>query len=243
MSTVDRPSPNHDSRNGAPIDFLILHYTGMPTACSALERLCDPEAKVSTHYLIDEDGTVYRLVEERRRAWHAGVSSWAGIRDINVRSIGVELANPGHDGGLPPFPEAQMAALERLAAEILSRHPIQPDRVLGHSDVAPERKQDPGERFDWPRLARAGIGLWPDWKPFGAEPTLAQGAQGPRVRSLQRDLARYGYGLEPSGIYDARTVCVVAAFQRHYRAARVDGVADAETGARLRRLLETCRTD
>ena len=160
---IDRPSPNHGPRrDGAAIDMLILHYTGMTTAAAALDRLCDPKTEVSAHYLIDEDGTVWRLVPEDRRAWHAGRAYWAGETDINSRSIGIELVNPGHEHGYRVFPEPQMTALIALSQGILSRHPIPPHRILAHSDVAPDRKLDPGELFDWRRLAMAGIGLWSD---------------------------------------------------------------------------------
>src|SRR3954467_5121679 len=160
MKRIDRPSPNHDDRGGAAIDMLVLHYTGMQTAEPALARLCDPAAKVSAHYTIDEDGTVYAHVPEDRRAWHAGVSHWAGISNVNARSIGIELVNPGHEYGYREFPEAQIAALIELCGGILQRHPIPAARVLGHSDVAPARKEDPGELFPWQRLAKAGIGVW-----------------------------------------------------------------------------------
>ena len=146
----------------AAIDMLVLHYTGMRSAAEALRRLTSPEAAVSAHYLIDEDGAVWRLVPEERRAWHAGVSYWRGRRDINSASIGIELVNPGHEFGYRAFPEAQVAALEVLCRDVLSRYQIPPRHVLGHSDVAPARKDDPGELFPWRRLARAGIGLWPE---------------------------------------------------------------------------------
>jgi N-acetylmuramoyl-L-alanine amidase len=227
----DRPSPNHDARpDGQAVDILLLHYTGMRSAAEALDRLVDPAAKVSAHYLVEEDGTVWRLVPEARRAWHAGVGSWAGAADINARSIGIELVNPGHEFGYCPFPEAQMAALETLARGILARHPIPPRRVLGHSDVAPARKEDPGELFDWARLARAGIGLWPE------NPEIRDGPA-PDLARLQADLARYGYGAPQTGALDEATRAVVAAFQRHFRPVRVDGVPDAGTAARLAALL------
>jgi N-acetylmuramoyl-L-alanine amidase len=226
----DLPSPNCEPRPpGASIDILLLHYTGMKSAAAALERLCDPAAKVSAHYLIDEDGAIVRLVPENMRAWHAGVASWRGASDINDRSIGIELVNPGHEFGYRPFPEAQMAALEALARDILARHPIPPARVLAHSDVAPGRKQDPGELFDWARLARAGIGIWPGDAASEARPSSAA--------ELQSLLAAYGYGVPQSGAYDAETAAAVTAFQRHFRPARVDGIADAETIARLRWLV------
>jgi N-acetylmuramoyl-L-alanine amidase len=157
---IERPSPNHDAR-GTAIDMLVLHYTGMKTAEEALARLCDPQAKVSAHYTIDRDGRVYAHVPEERRAWHAGLSFWAGERNINGCSVGIELVNPGHEFGYEPFPETQIAALIDLAGEIMGRHAIPPGRVLGHSDVAPARKEDPGELFPWPQLADFGIGIWP----------------------------------------------------------------------------------
>ena len=226
---IERASPNHDARParpaGAAIDMLILHYTGMPDTDGALARLCDPAAKVSAHYLIDEDGTSYRIISEERRAWHAGVARWAGAADVNGRSIGVELANPGHEWGYRPFAEAQMAALVDLARDILARHPIPPRHVLGHADVAPSRRMDPGELFDWRRLAAAGIGLWPRAE---LAPAAEYGAG-----ELQRKLARFGYALAPSGTHDAETTAVVTAFQRHFRQDHIDGVADADTRARL----------
>ncbi len=226
MRIKDRPSPNFDQRTGAgTVDMLILHYTGMETATAALERLCDPGAKVSAHYLLDEDGTVWRLVDEMARAWHAGVSSWRGRSDINGASIGIELVNPGHDFGYRPFPEAQMAALEELARAILARHPIPARHVLGHSDVAPLRKQDPGELFDWPRLARAGIGLWPDFGAIGDAPEA--------LAEIQAALAAIGYACPLSGAADDETRAVITAFQRHFRPALCDGALDAETVRRI----------
>lgn len=219
---IERPSPNHGERRaGSAIDLLILHYTGMKSAAAALQRLCDPRAQVSAHYVIDEFGLVYRLVPEERRAWHAGVSCWAGERDVNSRSIGIELANPGHEHGYRDFPEAQIEALVALARGILARHPIPPHRVLGHSDVAPERKIDPGERFPWARLAAQGIGLWPE---NTAVATLS-------IAELQRTLAAFGYDVAQTGTMDVPTRAVVTAFQRHFRPSRVDGVADGETAA------------
>ncbi len=209
---LHRPSPNFNGRpEGAPIDMLVLHYTGMPETAGALDRLCDPAAEVSAHYLIDEDGAVHALVPEERRAWHAGVSFWRGVTDINGRSIGIELSNPGHDFGYRPFPEAQMAALIGLAKDILARHPIPARNVVGHSDIAPRRKIDPGELFDWRRLAASGIGLWP-------EGAAAEGS-GDDPAAL---LAAIGYETEDLGK-------TVAAFQRHSRPARFDGRMDDET--------------
>ncbi len=210
------PSPNCDDRPaGVPVDMLVLHYTGMRTAGEAMARLCDPAAKVSAHFLIDEDGTTHALVPENKRAWHAGVSFWRGETDINGRSIGIELVNPGHEFGYRPFPEAQMAALIDLARDILSRHPIPPRNVVGHADVAPRRKQDPGELFDWKRLAEAGIGLWPE---------AGRGEEDGDVSTL---LSEIGYET-----VDLPTT--LSAFQRRYRPVRLDGRADAETLGLLR---------
>ena len=238
---IDHPSPNHGPRRAA-IDMLILHYTGMASARAALDRLSDPQAKVSAHYLIDEDGTIYRLVADDRRAWHAGVSSWAGERDVNSRSIGIELVNPGHAFGYRRFPEAQMAALESLGRDLVRRHHIPAAHVLGHSDIAPSRKQDPGELFDWARLARKGIGLWPERidvpesDPEG-DTVFERGARDPLIARAQRHLERFGYAVPQSGVLDPGTAAVVAAFQRHFRPARVDGRLDCETLARLDALL------
>jgi N-acetylmuramoyl-L-alanine amidase len=223
-----RWSPNVDDRPpGCAVDTLILHYTGMPSAAAALDRLCDPGAKVSAHYVIDEDGSIVQLVPEERRAWHAGVSNWQGRARLNDCSIGIELVNPGHEWGYRPFTEAQYDACIALCRAILTRWPIPTNRVLAHSDVAPARKQDPGELFDWPRLAAAGIGLWP---PQGAGVTRA-------VSQVQSDLARLGYELAPSGRLDEATRLVVAAFQRRFRPTRVDGRPDRETLACLDGLL------
>ncbi|MFZ5931579.1 MAG: N-acetylmuramoyl-L-alanine amidase [Pseudomonadota bacterium] len=230
MQIIARPSPNYTDRMPGPIDMLVLHYTGMASGEDALARLRDPVAQVSAHYLIDEDGQIYQLVAEKKRAWHAGVSCWAGERDINSRSIGIELVNPGHELGYRNFPELQMRRLAELCHEILSRHPIPPHRVLGHSDVAPGRKRDPGELFDWEWLAGQGIGLWP-------APVDNDAASQPDILSLQTDLASFGYDVPQTGIYGTQTRAVVTAFQRHFRPSNVDGVADAHTVAILQHLL------
>lgn len=236
---VDRPSPNHDARSaGQTIDILLLHYTDMASAEAALARLCDPDARVSAHYCVDEDGTLYRLVDEDRRAWHAGVSSWAGASDINDRSIGIELVNPGHSCGYRPFPEEQMTALIGLAKEIIARHPIPPGRVLGHSDVAPARKRDPGELFDWRTLAAARIGLWPrEAKPASELPEPLPEEPLPDMAEIQVRLARFGYEVPRHGRLDEETRAVITAFQRHFRPAAVTGEPDGETVARLQALL------
>jgi N-acetylmuramoyl-L-alanine amidase len=221
-------SPNADDRpRGCAIDTLILHYTGMPSAAAALARLRDSAAKVSAHYLIDEDGDVVQLVPEERRAWHAGVSSWAARARLNDCSIGIELVNPGHEWGYRPFTDAQYEACVMLCRAILARWPIAPGRVLAHSDVAPARKQDPGELFDWARLAGAGVGLWPEPGPGEARP----------IDQVQAELARFGYDVTQSGRLDEPTRMVVRAFQRHFRPARIDGQPDRGTLARLDGLL------
>jgi len=239
VQVIDRPSPNFDARNGVPIDILLMHYTGMQSAEAAMGRLTDPEAKVSAHYTVDEDGTIYAHVEESERAWHAGQSSWAGETDINARSIGIEIVNPGHEFGYRDFPGEQIAAVITLARDIFTRHPlIVPRRVLGHSDVAPARKQDPGERFPWAHLAAQGVGLWPVDARRPHRPILKEGAQGAAVATLQKKLAAFGYGVPQSGIYDSATALVVTAFQRHFRPEAVTGMTDGETVGRLNRLLQ-----
>jgi N-acetylmuramoyl-L-alanine amidase len=218
LELIERPSPNHDARAEGPTDILVMHYTGMRTAEEALARLCDPEAKVSAHYTVDRDGTVYAHVPEDRRARHAGVSWWAGVRDVNSRSIGIEIVNPGHEFGYIPFTDDQIAAVIALSRGILERHPaIARSRVVGHSDVAPNRKQDPGELFPWARLADAGIGLWPRQGGSAAPPE-------PEDFAIQ--LRRYGYGVPPD--VDWPLADVVAAFQRHFRPSCVNGIPDAE---------------
>jgi N-acetylmuramoyl-L-alanine amidase len=209
----------------------------MPDAQEALEWLCNPSSGVSAHYFVFEDGRVAQLVPEMRRAWHAGAGSWGGDDDINSCSIGIEIANPGHDRGLPPFPDAQVASVIALGKDIVGRWSITPDRVLGHSDVAPGRKQDPGERFPWADLHRAGLGHWVEPAPIQAGRSLSHGDAGNEVQTAQAMLAHYGYGVPLSGIFDQATEAVVAAFQRHFRPERVDGVADESTLATLRELI------
>ncbi len=231
-------SPNHGERRGfARPDCLILHYTGMPTAEGAIDLLRDPASEVSSHYVVKEGGAIIQLVPESRRAWHAGVGVWKGVRDLNSASIGIEIVNAGHDGGLPPFPPAQIAALIGLCKDILSRFSIRPERVLAHSDIAPQRKRDPGERFPWDALARAGVGLWVEPAPIEGQALFGIGQEGPHVRALQAMLALYGYGIEMTGVFDRPTEIVLTAFQRHFRQARVDGAADPSTLKTLRALI------
>jgi N-acetylmuramoyl-L-alanine amidase len=233
------PSPNHgERRDVARPDIILLHYTGMESTAAALARLCDPVAAVSCHYLVFESGEIVQLVPESRRAWHAGVSVWQGETDINSHSVGIEIANPGHDFGYPDFPAAQIEAVVGLCRDIIARQSIRPERVLAHADVAPERKQDPGEKFPWRHLHKRGVGLWVEPLAISAGPALAAGDKGSAVEELQTALAAFGYGIEVSGQYDERTVCIVTAFQRHFRPERVDGVADRSTIATLHALLE-----
>ncbi|OCW58599.1 N-acetylmuramoyl-L-alanine amidase [Hoeflea olei] len=233
-----RPSPNHgERREGRKPDMLILHYTGMPSGEAALDWLCAEESQVSSHYFVHEDGRIVQMVPESRRAWHAGQSEWKGETDLNSASIGIEIANPGHAAGSPPFHEAQIEAVIGLCRDIVARHALLPERVLAHSDIAPMRKQDPGEAFPWERLHRAGIGHWVAPLPVGGGRFFQEGDAGQPVEALQTMLALYGYGVRVDGSYDAQTTAVIAAFQRHFRPERIDGIADASTIGTLHRLL------
>ena len=238
LATLWCPSPNVEPRqNGLKPDMLLLHYTGMDSAEAALDWLTREESGVSCHYLVDAEGRIAQMVPESERAWHAGQSLWQGETDINSCSIGIEIHNPGHDFDYPDFPDAEMRAVEALCRDILSRHAIPPHRVLAHSDVAPGRKRDPGEKFDWQRLARAGIGLWVPPAPIGEDQGLGPGDEGAMVAALQRDLLDYGYGVEVTTTYGTGLEKVIAAFQRHFRPARIDGRADVSTRETLARLL------
>jgi N-acetylmuramoyl-L-alanine amidase len=233
-----RPAANHDERRDDAVpDILLLHYTGMASAEAACRWLCVPESGVSCHYVVMEDGRTLQLVPEARRAWHAGIASWEGEGDVNSRSIGIEIVNPGHEFGYRPFPDAQIARVIDLCRDICARREIQPEKVLAHSDVAPQRKQDPGELFPWDRLAAARVGHWTPPVAADDRPGLKEGDDGEPVEQLQTLLSLYGYGLEIDGIYDAATASVVRAFQRHFRQERVDGQADFSTSATLRKLL------
>lgn len=240
LEISDAPSPNFDNRR-APPDLLVLHYTGMPTAEAAVARLRDPSAAVSAHYVVDEDGSILRLVAEERRAWHAGRGEWQGETDCNAASVGIEIVNPGHEFGYRDFPEVQIDAVVSLISDIRTRWTISDSRIIGHSDLAPERKQDPGERFPWKRLASVGHGLWFEPAPeriaaLGAP--LGVGDEGLGVIVLRAGLHRLGYALQPGGDYDAATRLTVEAFQRHWRPALVDGIADGETRATLMGVLQ-----
>ncbi|MGB6908074.1 MAG: N-acetylmuramoyl-L-alanine amidase [Methyloceanibacter sp.] len=238
LATLWCPSPNREPRvNGRAPDMLVLHYTGMDSAEAALDWLTREESKVSCHYLVDEEGRITQIVREEERAWHAGQSRWAGETDLNSCSIGIEIHNPGHEFGYHDFPDAQMQAVEALCRDIFTRHPIRPERVLAHSDIAPGRKRDPGEKFDWARLAKFGIGLWVEPAPVSSELGLGPGDEGEPVATLQQELAAFGYGVEITGTYGRGLENVVEAFQRHFRPERIDGRADASTRDTLKRLL------
>ncbi|HWK13631.1 MAG TPA: N-acetylmuramoyl-L-alanine amidase [Rhizobiaceae bacterium] len=238
-----RVSPNFGPRReGLTADCLILHYTGMETGEGAEHWLCAPESEVSSHYLVHEDGRIVQMVREADRAWHAGRSSWHGQPDMNSCSIGIEIVNPGHLLGYPDFPPAQIDAVSDLCVSICARHEIAPERVLAHSDIAPGRKIDPGEKFPWALLAARGIGHFVAPSPIAGGRFLAAGDRGEPVEALQSMLALYGYGIAISGTFDAATEQVVSAFQRHFRPEKVDGVADRSTIETLHRLLAALPT-
>jgi len=234
------PSANYGDRaKGRLPDMIVLHYTGMPDVEGAITQLCSAGTDVSAHYIVLEDGRIVQSVPEARRAWHAGVSSWSGEEDINSCSIGIEIVNRGHDWGYPDFPSRQIAAVTALCRGIMLRRNVPSHRVLGHSDVAPARKKDPGEKFPWHSLANSGVGHWVQPAAIVRGETLKLGSIGDDVRDLQLALARYGYGLPATGKYDGLTMEVVAAFQRHFRPARVDGIADRSTFTTLHSLLSS----
>jgi len=234
-----RPAINFEPRRcGLRPTILLLHYTGMASAEKAAEWLCTAESRVSCHYLIDEAGRITQMVSEEMRAWHAGESCWAGETDINSASIGIEIHNPGHGLAYTTFPEPQMQAVEALSLDITARHRIRPERVLAHSDVAPSRKRDPGEKFDWARLGGAGVGLWREPAMIEGDAGFGRGDEGEDVARLQQAFASYGYQIEANGCFDEATEFVVTAFQRHFRPALVSGRADHSTIKTLNRLLE-----
>lgn len=237
MDMQDAPSPNFDERRHG-VDMLVLHYTGMENGALALERLRNPEAKVSSHYLVFENGEIVRMVPESLRAWHAGAGSWQGDDDLNSRSIGIEIVNGGHDfrardGTLPAYPEVQIDAVLTLCKSILKRHDIPQSRVVGHSDIAPARKTDPGEHFPWEQFAKAGVGIWPvQPDPDGLMGKgVEAGDDGAAVERLQAAFADIGYGISLTGKLDAQTMTIVRAFQRRFVQDRVSGLVDLKTAA------------
>jgi len=233
-----RVSPNFGPRRDTlKPDMIVLHYTGMATGAGAEAWLCDPASEVSSHYLVHENGHIVQMVRESDRAWHAGKSSWFGRTDINSCSIGIEIVNPGHSLGYPGFPRRQIDAVIGLCRGIVGRHAIPARRVLAHSDVAPGRKIDPGEKFPWAALFEAGVGHLVPPAPVRRGAALKPGDNGADVEALQSMLALYGYGVEISGIFDHQTRIVVEAFQRHFRPRLVDGLADGSTMRTLQKLL------
>ena len=237
-----RPSPNFgERRDGISPDTVILHYTGMATAKGAEDWLCDTRSQVSSHYLVYEDGATVQMVPEKARAWHAGKSYWQGETDLNSRSVGIEIVNPGHDFGYTDFPDAQIDAVIDLCRDIMARRSIPVERVLAHSDIAPSRKIDPGEKFPWRRLGEAGVAFFVEPSTCKGGEVLSPGDEGEAVAQFQRDLARVGYGISVTGAYDAETVIVTKAFQRRFRPAKVDGMADAATMETLRQVIQKLR--
>lgn len=233
-------SPNFGNRaDGFAPSMVILHYTGMRTGRSAEDWLCNPASQVSCHYLVYQNGDAVQMVRERDRAWHAGKSYWRGVTDINSASIGIEMVNPGHEFGYEDFPDAQMNAVIALCADIVKRNRMDPAMILAHSDVAPGRKVDPGERFDWKRLHAAGLGHFVAAAAMRKGQILQKGDSGPAVREWQSMTSSYGYGIEITGLFDDRTVAVTDAFQRHFRPRRVDGRVDWSTRQTMRRLLRS----
>ncbi len=250
MRITDRPSPNFDERGGRAIELLILHYTGMPSGEIAIRRLSDPQpragdyafpwerpddpdkilGRTSAHYVVEEDGTILRLVPEEKRAWHAGLGAWAGGADLNARSIGIEIVNGGHDFGLPDYPYEQIEAVTDLVSDIVKRHRLKLHQVVGHSDVAPLRKADPGEKFPWRHLAFHRLALWPadDFQIADVE-ALERGDRGPEISALQKTMNEIGYVLDVDGIFGPATEAAIKAIQRRFRTAQIDGIADGET--------------
>jgi N-acetylmuramoyl-L-alanine amidase len=218
---IETPSPNFDERD-APVTILVLHYTGMQDGASAIARLADPEAKVSAHYVVAEDGQIVRMVDEEKRAWHAGLSYWRGTTGLNSHSVGIEIVNPGHEFGYRPFPEAQIEALIPLVKDITHRHKITRGNVVGHSDIAPTRKLDPGELFPWERLAKLRLAL----------PSPTKNLMDPLWDDAGFLLAleRFGYDISDGP-------AAVRAFQRRFRPSKLDGVIDGECRAKLLALL------
>jgi N-acetylmuramoyl-L-alanine amidase len=234
------PSPNFGERTkGRAIDMIVLHYTGMPDVEGAIARLCTAGTDVSCHYIVLEDGRIVQCVPEAKRAWHAGTSFWAGEEDVNSCSVGIEIVNRGHDWGYPDFPLRQIAAVIALCRGIMLRRNVPAYRVLAHSDVAPGRKKDPGEKFPWHSLANSGVGHWVQPAPVVRGEALMLGAISDDVQNMQTAFAKYGYGMPTSGKFDGPTMEVVTAFQRHFRPARVDGIADRSTLTTLHALLSS----
>jgi N-acetylmuramoyl-L-alanine amidase len=238
MNLISIASPNFDSRNSITPSIIVMHYTGMKNGPMAIDRLCDPSAKVSSHYVVEQNGRIFQLVDEKERAWHAGMSAWRGISNLNSHSIGIEIVNSGHEFGYHPFPHVQMQSVLILTQDIITRHTIMPRNVVGHSDIAPTRKMDPGELFDWEWLALHGVGQpVPVIDISFDNACLLMHQNDDDVRRVQSNLKSYGYDINITGIYDTETQNVVMAFQRHFRRSCVNGIADKQTQAVLEALL------
>ena len=243
MKIHQLPSPNFNDRPNGEQDItaLVLHYTGMKDAEEVKERLCCPEAGVSAHYFIEEDGTIIQHVAEEKRAWHAGVSSWRGRENVNDYSIGIEIQNPGHEWGYRPFPDAQMQSVIALSKKIIARYAIEKRNVIAHSDIAPTRKQDPGELFDWSwlELMDTSAGARVSLERRASDTPIAEaGAEAEAIKRLQESLSHYGYGLDLTGSFDEQTSLTITAFQRHFRQDKVNGQWDNECDALLAELLK-----
>ncbi|MEE9272549.1 MAG: N-acetylmuramoyl-L-alanine amidase [Robiginitomaculum sp.] len=228
MKVTDAPSPNHDERK-LPISLVVLHYTGMKSGAAALAHMQSKKGGVCAHYMVAEDGEIFQLAQENARAWHAGVSSWHGVTDINSASIGIEIVNGGHDFGLPDFSSAQIKAVIELCKDIKARYNLPDKAFIGHSDIVPERKQDPGEKFPWEVLANHGIGNWPIVETNDRRILFEKGASGKGVVIVQRGFANLGYNVAATGEFDIQTHYVCTAFQRRYRPDKVDGNMDVQT--------------
>ncbi len=239
MKIISYPSQNFDLRpKNTDIDTIVLHYTGMPDFESAISRLCEPESKVSSHYVINENGDIYSLVDDKHRAWHSGKSYWHGKDKINDNSIGVELANPGHEFGYRDFTKAQMESLVGLCKIIMKNHPIEDRNIVAHSDIAPLRKEDPGELFDWKYLADNGIGIWPVFpKSFSRHIVYSYGAKLDEIFYIQSALSDYGYNIKIDGVFGRETESVIKAFQRHFLQDHVDGIWDSSSELAITQLL------
>lgn len=241
VPTTWRDTPNfRPRRDGLTPTILLMHYTGMESAQDALDLLCHEDSGVSCHYLVDEQGQVTQMVAENERAWHAGKSYWAGEHDINSASIGIEIVNEGHGADYKDFPDRQIEAVIELSKDILARHNISAHNVIGHSDVAPERKKDPGEKFPWQKLHENGVGLWVEPEPIGDDFGFGMDEEGREIFGAQKLLARYGYQIEANGRFDQQTMHVLTAFQRHFRPAQIGGRLDRSTIKTLARLIQEC---
>lgn len=235
-SAIVCESPNYNDRRHS-LDMLVLHYTGMENGEKALKWLCMKESQVSSHYLVMEDGQIYQMVPETKRAWHAGVSSWERQEDLNSRSIGIEIVNAGHEFGLPDYPQIQIQAVLKLSQDILSRWPVPPHRVVGHSDIAPSRKRDPGEKFPWKFFFENGVGLWAQ-EIEKSEVFLRIGERGNNVSQLKHRFKEFGYGVSDGDEFDQSFKQVVSAFQRRFLPDSVTGDVCTATAEKLDMLIE-----